>query len=182
MAVAALSSLLCGGVLYLRAESGNQTVPALVGLATGAAVLAGMASRSRAQATRAAIEAAGSAEKAARAEARTAVLAERTRNARDIHDVLAHSLAGINMQLELVDALRQDPRPGPGRSRTPRPHGGPDLSRLVRSAVRPTRTAPPPVPSRAACVEGRADSAPVDTFGREREDELMDRTPFGVTR
>ncbi|MFF3015673.1 sensor histidine kinase [Streptomyces sp. NPDC057939] len=104
-AVAALSSLLCGGVLYLRAEPGDQTVPALVGLATGAAVLAGMASRSRAQATRAAIEAAGSAEKAARAEARTAVLGERTRIARDIHDVLAHSLAGINMQLELVDAL-----------------------------------------------------------------------------
>ncbi|MFD5510701.1 sensor histidine kinase [Streptomyces sp. NPDC127051] len=104
LVLAASSSLLCGSVLYLQAEPGQYT-PSLVGFATGAAVLAGMAGRSRAQATRAAIAAAESAEKAARAEARTAVLAERTRIARDVHDVLAHSLAGINMQLELVDAL-----------------------------------------------------------------------------
>ncbi|MEV7419595.1 histidine kinase [Streptomyces sp. NPDC089919] len=105
LALAALSSVLCAGVLYLTGEPGERSATALVGLATGAAVLAGMAGRSRAEATRAAIEAAESAEKAARAEARTAVLAERTRIARDIHDVLAHSLAGLNMQLELVDAL-----------------------------------------------------------------------------
>lgn len=105
LAHAALSSLLCGGVLYLQADPGDRAVPAILGLATGAAVLGGMAGRSRAQATRAAIRAAESAERAARADARTAALAERTRIARDIHDVLAHSLAGINMQLELVDAL-----------------------------------------------------------------------------
>ncbi|WP_327257184.1 histidine kinase [Streptomyces sp. NBC_01244] len=44
-------------------------------------------------------------DRADRAEARTAVLSERGRIARDVHDVLAHSLAGINMQLELTDAL-----------------------------------------------------------------------------
>ncbi|MFE2147513.1 sensor histidine kinase [Streptomyces sp. NPDC059456] len=104
LALAASCSLLCGGVLYLQAEPGEYAAT-VGGFATGAAVLAGMAGRSRAQATRAAIAAAESAEKAARAEARTAVLAERTRIARDVHDVLAHSLAGINMQLELVDAL-----------------------------------------------------------------------------
>lgn len=104
LVLAASCSLLCGGVLYLQAEPGEYATT-VVGLATGAAVLAGMAGRSRAQATRSAIAAAESAEKAARAEARTAVLAERTRIARDVHDVLAHSLAGINMQLELVDAL-----------------------------------------------------------------------------
>ncbi|MFE2550216.1 sensor histidine kinase [Streptomyces sp. NPDC059355] len=104
LVLAASCSLLCGGVLYLQAEPG-QYATTVVGLATGAAVLAGMAGRSRAQAARAAIAAAESAEKAARAEARTAVLGERTRIARDVHDVLAHSLAGINMQLELVDAL-----------------------------------------------------------------------------
>ncbi|MFJ3856381.1 sensor histidine kinase [Streptomyces sp. NPDC090085] len=105
LALAALSSLLCAGALYLRAGPDERTAATLLGLATGAAVLAGMAGRSRAEATRAALEAAESAGKAARAEARTAVLAERTRIARDVHDVLAHSLAGINMQLELVDAL-----------------------------------------------------------------------------
>lgn len=51
------------------------------------------------------IAASESAERAALAEARTAVLTERGRIARDVHDVLAHSLAGINMQLELADAL-----------------------------------------------------------------------------
>ncbi|MEV6578697.1 histidine kinase [Streptomyces sp. NPDC051582] len=104
LVLAASCSLLCGGVLYVQAEPGQYATPVL-GLATGAAALGGMAGRSRAQATRAAIAAAESAEQAARAEARTAVLAERTRIARDVHDVLAHSLAGINMQLELVDAL-----------------------------------------------------------------------------
>ncbi|MGW3298211.1 sensor histidine kinase [Streptomyces rubiginosohelvolus] len=105
LALAVLSSVLCAGALNLRAEPDERFAATLLGLSTGAAVLAGMAGRSRAQATRAAIEAAASAGKAARAEARTAVLAERTRIARDVHDVLAHSLAGINMQLELVDAL-----------------------------------------------------------------------------
>ncbi|MFE5769484.1 sensor histidine kinase [Streptomyces sp. NPDC056485] len=104
LVLAASCSLLCGGVLYVQADPGQHATTVL-GLATSAAVLGGMAGRSRAQATRAAIAAAESAEKAARAEARTAVLAERTRIARDVHDVLAHSLAGINMQLELVDAL-----------------------------------------------------------------------------
>ncbi|MFE2474985.1 histidine kinase [Streptomyces sp. NPDC059389] len=104
LVLAASCSLLCGGVLYVQSEPGRYATT-VVGLATGAAVLAGMAGRSRAQATRSAIAAAESAEQAARAEARTAVLGERTRIARDVHDVLAHSLAGINMQLELVDAL-----------------------------------------------------------------------------
>ncbi|MGW8781400.1 sensor histidine kinase [Streptomyces sp. NPDC055796] len=104
LVLAASCSLLCGGVLYAQAEPG-QYATTVLGLATGAAVLGGIAGRSRAQATRAAVAAAESAEKAARAEARTAVLGERTRIARDVHDVLAHSLAGINMQLELVDAL-----------------------------------------------------------------------------
>lgn len=105
LVLAALCSLLCGGVLYLWPESGRHALSPIVGLATGATVLAGMAGRSRAQATQAAIAAADASERAARAEAQTAVLAERGRIARDIHDVLAHSLAGINMQLELADAL-----------------------------------------------------------------------------
>ncbi|EFG64736.1 two component system sensor kinase [Streptomyces sp. SPB074] len=65
----------------------------------------GMLNRVQHQAVDAALSAAESGERAARAEAQAAVLAERGRIARDVHDVLAHSLAGINMQLELADAL-----------------------------------------------------------------------------
>ncbi|MEU1616628.1 histidine kinase [Streptomyces sp. NPDC005722] len=105
LALALLCSLLCGGVLYLRLGQGHDVLPWALGLATGAPVLAGILNRSRHQAVQAALSAAESAERAARAEARTAVLTERGRIARDVHDVLAHSLAGINMQLELADAL-----------------------------------------------------------------------------
>ncbi|WP_329128023.1 sensor histidine kinase [Streptomyces sp. NBC_01465] len=103
--LALLCSVLCGGVLYLRLGPGHELLPWTLGLATGAPVLVGIVNRARQRSVRTAIEAAESAERAARAEARTAVLTERSRIARDVHDVLAHSLAGINMQLELADAL-----------------------------------------------------------------------------
>ncbi|MCE0534128.1 histidine kinase [Kineosporia rhizophila] len=80
-------------------------LPWPVGLTLGLPVLIGLARRSRQEATQAALAAAQAGERAARAEAQAAVLAERARIARDVHDVLAHSLAGINMQLELADAL-----------------------------------------------------------------------------
>ncbi|MFC8078221.1 sensor histidine kinase [Streptomyces sp. NPDC057307] len=105
LVLAALCSLLCGGVLYFHLGPGHHELPWILGLATGTPVLAGIANRNRQRAVEAAISAAESAERAARAEARTAVLTERGRIARDVHDVLAHSLAGINMQLELADAL-----------------------------------------------------------------------------
>lgn len=98
-------SLLCGGVLYFEVGPGHHLLPWAVGLATGAPVLIGMLNRAQHQAVDAALSAAESAERAARAEAQAAVLTERGRIARDVHDVLAHSLAGINMQLELADAL-----------------------------------------------------------------------------
>ncbi|RPK54142.1 Signal transduction histidine-protein kinase/phosphatase DegS [Streptomyces sp. ADI96-02] len=103
LALAAACGLLCGGALFLVGE--RDTLSLATGLATGAPVLAGIAGRSRNEATQAVIAAAEASEHAARAEARTAVLTERGRIARDIHDVLAHALAGVNMQLELVDAL-----------------------------------------------------------------------------
>ncbi|MFE7182552.1 sensor histidine kinase [Streptomyces erythrochromogenes] len=105
LVLAGFCSLLCGAVLYLRLGPGHELLPWVIGLATGAPVLIGIVNRTQRQAVRAAIDAAESAERAARAEARTAVLTERGRIARDVHDVLAHSLAGINMQLELTDAL-----------------------------------------------------------------------------
>ncbi|MFG3081211.1 sensor histidine kinase [Streptomyces parvulus] len=105
LTVAAVCSLLCTGVLYFHLGPGDPDLPWVLGLTTGVPVLVGILNRSQRQAVRAALSAAESAERAARAEARTAVLTERGRIARDVHDVLAHSLAGINMQLELADAL-----------------------------------------------------------------------------
>ncbi|MET3985754.1 histidine kinase [Streptomyces sp. PvR034] len=105
LALAALCSVLCAGVLYFDLGPGHPQLPWTLGLSTGTPVLVGILNRSQRQAVRAVIAASESAERAARAEARTAVLAERGRIARDVHDVLAHSLAGINMQLELTDAL-----------------------------------------------------------------------------
>ncbi|MGO4754309.1 histidine kinase dimerization/phosphoacceptor domain-containing protein, partial [Streptomyces sp. 2MCAF27] len=105
LAVAALSSLLCGAVFYFYVGPDHQALTWTFGLSTGIPVVAGILGRNRQQAVEARLQAAESAERAARAEARTAVLAERGRIARDVHDVLAHSLAGINMHLELADAL-----------------------------------------------------------------------------
>lgn len=105
LALAGLCSLLCAAVLFFRLGPGHDLLPWTFGLTTGTPVVIGIVNRTQRRAVRAAIEAAESAERAARAEARTAVLTERSRIARDVHDVLAHSLAGINMQLELADAL-----------------------------------------------------------------------------
>ncbi|GAB3243215.1 sensor histidine kinase [Kineosporia babensis] len=108
VAVASTASLL--GALAVG------TLPWEFGLTLGLPVLIGMSRRSSREATQAILDAAHreaeaarreaqAVERAAQAEAQTAVLAERARIARDVHDVLAHSLAGINMQLELADAL-----------------------------------------------------------------------------
>ncbi|MGW2484184.1 histidine kinase [Streptomyces sp. NPDC001571] len=105
LTLAGFCSLLCGGVLYFHLGPGHLVLPWVLGLATGTPVVVGIVNRSQRQAVKAALAAAESAERAARAEAQTAVLTERGRIARDVHDVLAHSLAGINMQLELADAL-----------------------------------------------------------------------------
>ncbi|MFI6655302.1 sensor histidine kinase [Streptomyces sp. NPDC050523] len=105
LSLAALCSLLCGAVLYFRLGPGHEQLTWTLGLSTGIPVVAGILSRSRQRAVEAMIQSAESAERAARAEAQAAVLTERSRIARDVHDVLAHSLAGINMQLELADAL-----------------------------------------------------------------------------
>ncbi len=105
LVLAPACGLLCGGVLYFHVGPGHHLLPWAVGLTTGAPVLIGILNRAQHRAVDAALSAAESAERAARAEAQAAVLTERARIARDVHDVLAHSLAGINMQLELADAL-----------------------------------------------------------------------------
>ncbi|MCW2528178.1 MAG: hypothetical protein JWM76_3038 [Pseudonocardiales bacterium] len=125
--VAVACSLFNGGVLLLHVGPGHHLTPWAVGAASGLSVLLGMASSSRQAALDAALaaaefsaQAASAAERAAQAEARSAVLAERGRIARDVHDVLAHSLAGISMQLELADALLEAGRLEPAREATRR--------------------------------------------------------------
>lgn len=103
--VAVTCSVVCGAVLLLDLGPGHHHAPWYVGAASGFSVVLGMLNRTRVESYRAALAAAESAERAARAEANEIVLAERGRIARDVHDVLAHSLAGINMQLDLANAL-----------------------------------------------------------------------------
>jgi signal transduction histidine kinase len=75
-------------------------------------VLIGTARRDRVEALRSARQATEQAKRAAASEAREAALMERGRIAREIHDVLGHSLSGIAVQLDMADALagngRQD--------------------------------------------------------------------------
>src|SRR5947209_3677345 len=54
-------------------------------------------------------------EEAEVARAEQAALAERARIAREIHDVLAHALAALTVQLETADALLEGGRSGPAR-------------------------------------------------------------------
>ncbi|WP_181772565.1 sensor histidine kinase [Amycolatopsis pittospori] len=72
--------------------------PWWLALSVGLPVLLGIARRDRRDALY-------NAERAAESEAREAALLERTRIARELHDVLGHSLTGIALQLDMADAL-----------------------------------------------------------------------------
>lgn len=102
---AALGGVLCAVGLRLAQAQGVPGWPWLLGLTVALPVFLGMANRSTDEATRSAIDAARSAQRAAESEAREETLAERARISRDIHDVLAHSLSGVSMQLELSEML-----------------------------------------------------------------------------
>lgn len=103
--VAAVGSGLGAVLAVLAADPGGRATAAVTGLTVGLPVVVGITDRTQRAAALTQLAAARSAERAARAEAHSAVLTERARIARDVHDVLAHSLAGVNMQLELADAL-----------------------------------------------------------------------------
>ena len=79
-------------------------------LTVGLPVLMGTASRDRQAALRNARQATEQAKRAASSEAREAALVERGRIAREIHDVLGHSLSGIAVQLDMADALAANGR------------------------------------------------------------------------
>ncbi|HEY4021801.1 MAG TPA: histidine kinase, partial [Pseudonocardiaceae bacterium] len=84
--------------------------PWWVALSVGLPVLMGTATRDRAEALRNAQQATEQAKRAAASEAREAALVERGRIAREIHDVLGHSLSGIAVQLDMADALAANGR------------------------------------------------------------------------
>jgi signal transduction histidine kinase len=68
-------------------------------------------------------------------QARSAALAERARIAREIHDVLAHTLTALAVQLETVDALLDRDRVGQARETIARAHT------LMREGLAETRRA-----------------------------------------
>lgn len=86
-----------------------------IGVFVIVAVALGMLRRNRIQTLQAAHELVEQTRRTAASEAKAQALAERARIARDIHDVLAHSLSGVNMQLSMADALFDADRTEQGR-------------------------------------------------------------------
>ncbi|WP_372492093.1 sensor histidine kinase [Kineosporia corallincola] len=171
LALAALASGLSTLVLLTGLGPGNHEVPWPVGLTFGLPVLLGMMNRLQRQAMASTLDAARSAERAAHAEARSTVLTERARIARDVHDVLAHSLAGVNMQLELADALLEAGDLDRAREVTGTAHG------LVRESLRQAQwtvhtlreDALPLVGSLRAMVESSGHRQGLEVTGDERD-------------
>ncbi|WP_435175932.1 sensor histidine kinase [Actinacidiphila sp. bgisy145] len=120
LAVAAVTAVMCAAVRLFPIGSDPGEVPWYLGVLAGTTVLVGISNRLHAESLRSARSAAEQAELAARAEARAEALAERARIARDVHDVLAHSLAGVNMQLEVADALLESGAAAEARQATQR--------------------------------------------------------------
>ncbi|WP_248491831.1 sensor histidine kinase [Tsukamurella sp. PLM1] len=113
------------------------------------AVWAGIARRTRLERTRALEQLVEQTRLTADSEARGSALAERARIARDLHDVLAHTLSGAGMQLELADALLEAGRTDDARRAVQRARGAlADGVVGARDAVHTLRgtpsTCPPP--------------------------------------
>jgi signal transduction histidine kinase len=86
-------------------------------------------------------------ERAREERARAEILAERSRLAREVHDVLAHSLGALTVQLELADALLEAERYGPARESVVRAgQFARDGLAEVRRAVGALRGDPLPLP------------------------------------
>ncbi|ADG78602.1 sensor histidine kinase [Tsukamurella paurometabola] len=94
-----------------------------IGLSVTVAVWAGIVRRTRRERTQALEQLVEQTQRTAASEARSSALAERARIARDLHDVLAHTLSGAGMQLELADALLEAGRPEDARTAVQRARG-----------------------------------------------------------
>ena len=112
VAIAAVNSLLASAGTALVTDLVPSAVewPWWMALTVGLPVLVGISRRDRVEALRSAQQAAVQAKRAAASEAREAALVERGRIAREIHDVLGHSLSGIAVQLDMADALAANGR------------------------------------------------------------------------
>ncbi|MGU3410777.1 histidine kinase [Microbacterium sp. M1A1_1b] len=146
-AVAALVALV---VIAVEATLERTSVTFVLGTAAGLAlgVLIGV---NRRQAVRAEVQA----RQAEQDQQRAALLADRSRAARDVHDVLAHSLGGLVLQLDAVEALLEAGRVDEAtrRAADARTLAADGLAE-ARRAVRALRDDPPgpsdaPVPSDA---------------------------------
>ncbi|BDD82844.1 two-component sensor histidine kinase [Tsukamurella pulmonis] len=119
-----LAVLAGGSVTATAALTGRTDFNAIwIGVSVIATVWAGIAGRSRSERTRALEQLVEQSRLTAESEARSSALAERARIARDLHDVLAHTLSGAGMQLELADALLEADRPGDARAAVQRARG-----------------------------------------------------------
>lgn len=105
LAMAVAIGILTAIGLWIAQANSIDGWPWLLGVVVALPVFLGMSNRAQDFAVASAIEAARSAKQAADSEARAQSLAERARISRDIHDVLAHSLSGVSMQLELGEML-----------------------------------------------------------------------------
>ncbi|CAM3693607.1 sensor histidine kinase [Tsukamurella strandjordii] len=94
-----------------------------IGLSITVTVWAGIVRRTRRERTQALEQLVEQTRRTAASEARGSALAERARIARDLHDVLAHTLSGAGMQLELADALLEAGRPDDARAAVQRARG-----------------------------------------------------------
>ncbi|AMM19440.1 hypothetical protein AX769_03890 [Frondihabitans sp. PAMC 28766] len=112
IAVAVVAAVTCAASSFIVDQFSPQGWPWWLGLTAGLPVYIGIARRERAAALEAAQEAAIESERARLSEAREAALLERGRIAREIHDVLGHSLSAISIQLDMADTLYTHDRLG----------------------------------------------------------------------
>jgi signal transduction histidine kinase len=112
LTIATVAALVASGLTALVNEvaPGPGNWPWWIPLAVVLPVYIGTSRQDRSDALLSAQQAAVQAQRAAEFEAREAALEERGRIAREIHDVLGHSLSGIAVQLDLADALNANGR------------------------------------------------------------------------
>lgn len=112
----ALTTMTVVVCLVSNAAAGSQAWTWWAVLAVGFTVLPGLATQSRRRSLRLSRQLVEQTQRTAESDARASALAERTRIARDIHDVLAHTLSGVSLQLDLADAQLEVGRQEEGRA------------------------------------------------------------------
>lgn len=111
-----LSAMTVVACMVSNAAAGSQAWTWYAVIAVGLTVLPGLATQSRRRSLRLSRQLVEQTQRTAVSDARASALAERTRIARDIHDVLAHTLSGVSLQLDLADAQLEVGRQGEGRA------------------------------------------------------------------